>query len=269
MAGDSSADTETQWLRDDAVRERWRRATGEVISAMLAGQDPDDFLRVVAQGAADLVDGDAATIGVPWIAGQSLRLRIAVGHRASDLEGAIFPVDESLSGLVMRTRRGMGLEDAATNDNSYQPICELGDMGPTLIAPLIARGEAFGTLLVARRRGREDFIDRDLALLSSFSDHAALATEFGDAREVVARLAAVEERERIARELHDTVVQNLFAIGLELEAAAGQSPGPTGDRVGLAAEKLNEVISVIRETILELSPLPTAPGADGDADRGR
>ncbi len=267
MAGESSTHAESRWLRDDVVRERWRRATSDVISAMLAGQAPDEFLRVVAQGAAGLVDGDVATIGVPWIAGQSLRLRIAVGYRSSDLEGAVFPVDESLSGLVMRTRRGLNLDDATSDRNSYQPICELGDMGPTLIAPLVARGEAFGTLLVARRRGRGDFSDRDLALLASFSDHAALASEFGDGREVVARLAVVEERERIARELHDTVVQNLFAIGLELEAAAVQCPDPTGERVGTAAGRLNEVISVIRESILDLSPVPTAssPGRRGDS----
>ena len=243
-----------RWLEDATLRSRWRAATAEVIAAMLAGQDPDQFLRVVAGAASGLVGGDVATIGVPWIAGQSLRLRIAVGYRAEDLEGAVFPVNESLSGHVLQSRRGMALDDATSNRNAYQPICELGDMGPTLIAPLIARDEAFGTLLVARRRGTPHFDERDLEILESFADHAALAFEFGSAREQLTRLAVVEERERIGRELHDTVVQHLFAIGLRLQAIAPQLPEGPGANVAVAAARLNDVISEIRSIILDGGP---------------
>jgi signal transduction histidine kinase len=244
------------WLEDATLRTRWRAATAEVIAAMLAGQDPDQFLRVVASVASDLVGGDVATIGVPLIPGQSLRLRIAVGYRAEDLEGAVFPVNESLSGQVLQDRRGMVLADATSNRNAYQPICELGDMGPTLLAPLVARDEAFGTLLVARRRGTPHFDEHDLELLESFADHAALAFEFGSAREQLTRLAVVEERERIGRELHDTVVQNLFAIGLGLQAIAPWLPEGPDARVANAAAQLNDVISEIRSIILDGDPQP-------------
>ncbi len=250
-----------QLTMDDCADEvllatRWRDVTRSVVAAMLTGAPPDDFLRVVAQGAADLIDGDVATIGVPFVPGQSLRLRIAVGYRADDLEGSVFPVEESLSGLVLRTREGLRLADATAHRNAYQPICELGDMGPTVIAPLVAQDHPFGTLLVSRGRGAPEFTESDMAMLQAFSDHAALAIEFGDAGDQLARLAVVEEQERIARELHDTVLQNLFAIGLELQTLAARCEGGGGERIDAIAHQLNDLIGQIRSTVLDTSAPP-------------
>ena len=241
----------------DTAHQRWRNATSRVVDALLAGSDTDQLLHAVAQAASDLVAGDVATIGVPWVIGQSLRLRATAGHRAEDLEGAIFPVDESLSGLVLAGSRGMTIDDATSADNAYQPICELGDMGPTLIVPLIAQGQAFGTLLVARRRGGPAFDDRDLQQLESFAGHAAMATEFTGLRDQVARLDSVSTREEVGRQLHDTVVQNLFAIGLELLGIAAECNDTHGERIQRVAQRLDDVIVSIRDTVL--APARTTP----------
>lgn len=232
------------------AHEQWRRATSEVVTALLARSTTDELLHVVARAGSDLVGGDVATIGTPWVLGQSLRLRAAVGYREDDLEGSIFPVDESLSGMVLRSGHGMVLDDAASNGNAYQPICELGDMGPTLIVPLVAQGQAFGTLLVARRRGAEPFTARDLQQLESFAGHASLATEFTRTRDELAQLDSVRQREEVGRHLHDTVVQHLFAIGLELMGIAGECADTHGDRIARVAERLDDVIVSIRETVL-------------------
>lgn len=242
---------------DDGPHQRWRAATSRVVDALLAGSDTDQLLHAVARAASDLVAGDVATIGVPWVVGQSLRLRAAVGHRAEDLAGAIFPVDESLSGMVLASGRGMVLTDATSNANAYQPICELGDMGPTVIVPLIAQGQPFGTLLVARRRGAAPYDDRDLRQLESFAGHAALATEFTGLRDQVARLDDVSTREQVGRQLHDTVVQNLFAIGLELLGIAAECHDTHGERIERVAERLDDVIASIRDTVL--APGQTTP----------
>jgi signal transduction histidine kinase len=257
------------WIEDHALRTRWRVATTAVVSAMLSGQHPEELLRTVAQAGSDLVGGHVATIAVPWVPGQSLRLRVAVGYRSHDLEGAIFPIEASLSGLALRTRRGTGVVDAASDRNAYQPICELGDMGPAVIAPLIARGEAFGTVLVARHRGAARFSDRELALLEAFADHAALALEFAAGREGLERLAIVEERERIGRELHDTVIQNLFAVGLDLRVAVAGCPEPAGQQVEEAITRLDDIIAAIRNTVLELSPGHSSEGRDRPATAPR
>lgn len=249
-----TVDVQVPWFENETLRTRWRDATAAAVSALLDGQEPDQFLRVVARASIELVDGDVATIGVPWVAGKSLKLRVAVGYRGSDLEGVVFPVDESLSGRVLGSGRGMCVPDATASRNAYQPICELGDMGPTMLAPLTARGHAFGTLLVARRRGRTPFTSGELDLLSAFADHAALASEFATVREELERLTAVATREHVARTVHDTVVQHLFAIGLELQAAAAQWPGPLGERVEEVTDRLNDIITVIRSSVLESMP---------------
>lgn len=181
-----------------------------------------------------------------------------MGYRADDLEGSVFPVEESLSGLVLRTRRGLRLPDATASRNAYQPICELGDMGPTLIAPLVARDRPFGTLLVARHRGAEEFTESDLAVLQDFSDHAALAIEFGDAYDQLARLAVVEEQERIARELHDTVLQHLFAIGIELQTVAERCDDGPARHIHELAHQLNGLIGQIRARVLDVATPTTA-----------
>ena len=261
--------------RQRAGDERWRRATSEVVSALLTGSDTDALLHVVARAASDLLDGDVATIGTPWVVGRSLRLRVAVGHRAEDLDGAIFPVDESLSGMVLCTGKGMVLDDATSNGNAYQPICELGDMGPTLITPLIAQGEAFGTLLVARRRDSQPFTQQDLDQLESFAGHVALATEFTRARDELSHLDSVKRREQVGRDLHDTVVQHLFAIGLELMSIAAERADIDGSRIEGVAERLDDVIVSIRETVLAPPAEPTShpstagrdPAIDGQSSR--
>ncbi|MFW5933333.1 MAG: GAF domain-containing protein [Actinomycetota bacterium] len=237
---------------------RWREVTRSVVAAMLTGEPAEAFLRVVADGAAELIGGDVATIGVPWIPGRSLRLRIAVGYRGEDLEGSVFPVEESLSGLVLQTREGLRLQDATASRNAYQPICELGDMGPTLIVPLVSRDEPFGTLLVARRHGATEFTEAELAVLQGFSDYAALAIEFGEAGDEVARLAVVEEQERIARQLHDTVLQHLFAIGLELQTMARRCGGGAAERIHEVAGELDALIDRIRSTVLDVPTPSTA-----------
>ena len=248
------------WFDDEGLRGRWREATDAVVAALLSDEDADRFLTVVARAAADLVEADLATIAVPWVAGQSLRLRVAVGHRADELARAIFPLDESLSGHVLTTGEGLRLADARASEHAYQPVIELGDMGPVMLTPLAVRGQAFATLLVARRGGGDAFSTSDLEVLASFADHASLALEFDAARRELGRLAIVEERERIERDLHDTVVQHLFAIGLDLQSVATACTDEVATRIEGAVEGLNDLMTEIRSTVLEHpgSSLPAA-----------
>ena len=251
----SSGSNGVETINDARLRARWQRAVIEVTEALLGGTEPDQIIRLVAGTAKRLIDGDVVTVGVPHVPGQSLQLRVAEGYRADDLEGSIFPVEESLSGEVIASRDGLLLEDATGAPNAYQPICELGDMGPTIIVPLTARHQPFGSLLVARRRGRAAYTDDDLALLASFADHVSVAIEYGRTQEALQRLAVVEERERIGRELHDTVIQRLFATGLVLQSIAQQleERAPTqARRIDESASTLNDIIADIRSTIFAL-----------------
>jgi signal transduction histidine kinase len=237
----------------EQARQRWQSAAFRATEAMLAGGDTHELLQRVAATASELVDGDVATLGVPHDPGRSLTLQVAVGYRAEDLQGAVFPVSESLSGAVISSLEPLLLRDATSARNAYQPICELGDMGPTLVVPLMTGDGAFGTLLVARRRGRPQYQDDDLRLLHVFADHVALAIEFSRSRAENERLAVLEERERIARDLHDAVIQRLFAAGLRLESLAAGWDEPTSTELQAIVNSLDETLRDIRSTIFDRS----------------
>jgi two-component system, NarL family, sensor histidine kinase DevS len=246
----AAATTEHSCMREA----RWREAAMRVQDAILSGADVDEVLEVVAGAARWLVDGDVATLATPRIEGQSLLLRAAVGYRAADLVGAVFPVEESLSGQVMTTRRPLHVPDATVNANAYQPICELGDMGATLLVPLERSGGAFGTLLVARRHGRSDFAATDLEMLSLFAGHVAVAVEFCRGQEELRRLAEVEATERIGRDLHDTVIQRLFATGLLLQEVSSRVPEDAVDSLTSVLHQLDGIVREIRDTVLVPDP---------------
>jgi signal transduction histidine kinase len=229
---------------------RWRDAALQVQDAILSGADVDVVLELVAGSARRLVDGDVATLAVPHIPGQSLVLRGADGYRADDLRGAIFPVEESLSGQAMLSRTALRVDDASACDNAYQPICELGDLGSSLFLPLSRGIEPFGTLLVARRHGRPAFADEDLELLRLFTGHVAVAVEFCRGQEELHRLAHIEESERIGRELHDTVIQRLFAVGLQLQDAASRVPPDAFEQLATVMDQLDGIVRDIRTTVL-------------------
>lgn len=232
---------------------RWRDAVLEVQSAILSGTDVDAVLHAVADAARRLADGDLATVAVPRVAGTSLVLRAAVGYRANELRGVVFPVEESLSGEILQSGRSLQLADASSHPNAYQPICELGDLGPTLLLPLERGTAVFGTLLVARRHGQPEFDADTFELLRLFAGHVSVAVEFCRSQEELQRLATVEISERVGRELHDTVLQRLFAIGLRLQALA--SDQRDGDaQLHEVLDDIDETVREIRSTVLESDP---------------
>jgi signal transduction histidine kinase len=246
-------------LEDGAADEgslalRWRDAALQVQEAILSGADAAAVLEMVAGSARTLVDADVATLATPRVPGQSLILETVDGYRAEDLRGAVFPVEESLSGHVMTTRTPLHVADATANANAYQPICELGDMGPMLLLPLTRGVEAFGTLLVARRHGRPDFDATDLGLLGLFTSHVAVAIEFCRSQQELRRLAAVEEDERVGRDLHDSVIQRLFATGLQLQDVMSRVPPEAADLLVLVLDQLDDIVHDIRSTVLDRDP---------------
>jgi signal transduction histidine kinase len=236
-------------------RERWLQAVRKVTSAILAGADADSVLRLVARCARELIDADLATIVTPAATGEDMRITIAEGAHAADLEGMPVPTDGSLSGEVIRTGRTLLLDDASSDGRSYGPMVRSGRMGPSLFVPLSVRGIPFGTLAVANRLGGRRFHDEDVSLVETFADQAALGLEYSRAQQELQRLSLVEDRERIAKELHDGVIQALFAVGLSLQGAAAIVVQPrVGDRLQDAVNEIDRVIGDLRSYIFGLRP---------------
>jgi signal transduction histidine kinase len=235
-------------------RERWLDAVRATTHAILLGEDVDETLRVIARTARDLVGGDLALIAVP--AGSSeLVVQVAVGLHADDLMGTAFPLARSISGEVMATGRPLVIADVSKDPRSDQPVVALGEIGPAIFVPLGLRDSPLGTLLVANGLGGRQFGPDDLDVVESFAGPVALALEYTRAQRDLRRLAVMEDRERIAKELHDGVIQSVFAVGMGLQAAATM----TGDRrvserlEGAVAE-LDRVVRDLRNYIFGLRP---------------
>ncbi|WFR71218.1 histidine kinase [Prescottella defluvii] len=136
----------------------------------------------------------------------------------------------------------------------YAPFDRALDaFGPALIVPLRAAGGVTGVLVTMRRRGRPAFDADQLALMTSFADQAALALRLAAAQREKIELDLLADRDRIARDLHDRVIQRLFAAGLSLHGTLSRLESPAlRDRIDSTIDELQTVIGDIRTAIFDL-----------------
>jgi signal transduction histidine kinase len=129
----------------------------------------------------------------------------------------------------------------------------MGHIGPAVVFPLGPRGEIRGVLIVGRRAGREPFAPGVTALVASFAAQAGVALELAARRADAERLSVYEDRERIARDLHDLVIQRLYATGMSLEGTMPLATRPeVRDRIKNAVDAMDDTIKDIRASIFAL-----------------
>ena len=256
LASQAGVAVENARLYDEThKRERRLEAVGEISTAILAGIPPEAVLQLVAERAAELMGADVATVAVPATEPDSLVLAVAIGEHAEELRGQVFPRDRSISGEVISRGEPIVVEDMASDARAFQPMVTMGGIGPAMFVPLVVRGSAFATLSVANRAGGRSFDEDDVALVRTFAGQAAVAVEYGRAQRELNRLAVLEDRERIAKELHDGVIQSLFAVGMGLQATATLSHDPELERrIENAVQEMDRVIRDLRNYIFGLLP---------------
>ena len=237
------------------MRERWLDALRRITVEILAGTDADSLLTRIAEDARELANADLATIiSTTAIAGE-LVVSVATGKGASRLDGRPVPAGRSISGEVMRSGRSLVFDDASAERNAYPPVIKTGRIGPAIFVPLRVRGEATGTLMVANQKGGPLFAGRTVQLVETFADQASVAIEYSRAQVDKRRLGLMDERERIAKELHDGIIQSLFAVGMGLQGTALMAgSGDISDRIERAVGELDRVIRDLRNYIFGLRP---------------
>ena len=241
-------------VEDSALRARSLEAMGEISAAILRDEDADRLLRQVVLRAMELAGGDAASAVLP-VPGGDLRLVAAAGEHAQELEGMNVPREGSASGQVIASGRPMVLVDASADPRVHKPAAVIGNSGPGILVPLPGRDAVIGALTVTRLNGGRPFEPRDLTLLGTFAAQAALALEYSRAQHGLRRLALLGDRERIARELHDGVIQSLFAVGLGLQGTTALvQDGVTTARLQQAITEIDRVIGDLRSYIFGLRP---------------
>ncbi len=240
------------------LRERWVDSVREVATTLLAGDTARAALQLVAHHARELGNADMATISVPE--GEGLRIIIADGAGADELLDVGVPLAGSLSAEVIRTERTMVVADASRSTLS-QPMVSIAGVGPMILVPLALRTSTAGVLAVGRTAGRPRFLAADIPLLESFAEQASLALEYARAISELSRLGMIEDRERIARDLHDGVIQSLFAVGIGLQGtAAVVGDVRLADRIQQFVTEIDRVIGDVRSYIFGLRPTSLSAG---------
>jgi signal transduction histidine kinase len=241
--------------QESARRERWLEALHEITSNILEGVGSDSLLTSIAEHARELAGADGATILTTTSTPGQLVVVAAVGAYAPNVRGQFVPAAKSISGAVMDTGKPLHTDDAASHGGAYQPIIKLGHVGPAIFVPLRVRGRSTGTLMVANLTGRRRFDEGTIRLVETFADQASVAIEYAQAQTDVRRLGLMEERERIAKELHDGIIQSLFAVGMGLQGTALMVGSPEAvTRIEGAVGELDRAIRDLRNYIFGLRP---------------
>ncbi|MFD3991751.1 GAF domain-containing sensor histidine kinase [Streptomyces sp. NPDC058548] len=234
-------------------RERWIDGSVAVTTALLSGGDADDALTVVAEQARRLADADAGIVMLPAEDG-GLEIVAVSSPRPTKSLGVVIPPE---SAVVRRLLEGEAVfaADASTDPRMISRLTS--PYGPSMMLPLQSGGRVLGALATPRVRGGRQFTEMERTLATQFASQAALALMMADAQRDRERLAVYEDRDRIARDLHDLVIQRLFATGMMLESAQRRSIVPAvREGVGKAVDELDVTIQEIRTAIFALQQGP-------------
>jgi signal transduction histidine kinase len=236
---------------DARRRQRWLEATSEITAELLAGSDTGEALRLIAARARELTGADYTLIaladGAESSAGEITELTIAVcvGMRADTLTGRKIPIDGSTAGAVFT--------DHVPRNVDMLALDLTDEFGPALALPLGAGDVLAGVVVTVRSPGSPAFVEDQLQVVASFADHAALALRQSADQAALRELEVLADRERIARDLHDQVIQRLFAIGLAMQGTQRRTKIPVvADRLTEHIHQLQQVIHDIRSAIFDL-----------------
>ncbi|WP_369260577.1 GAF domain-containing sensor histidine kinase [Streptomyces sp. R35] len=234
-------------------RERWIDGSVAVTTALLSGGDAEDALQVVAEQARRLSGSAAGLVLLPAEEGGLEIVAVALEGPSKTLGMVIPPESEFVAEIL--DGEAVFVEDAATDRRMLPEPARA--YGPMMMLPLQSDGRVLGALVTPRTRDGRPFTETERILAAQFASQAALALMMAEAQRDRERLAVYEDRDRIARDLHDLVIQRLFATGMMLESAQRWSVVPeVQEGVGKAVDELDVTIQEIRTAIFALQQGP-------------
>ena len=241
-------------FEETARRQRWQQATTEITNALLSGTDPHEALRMIARQATRLLDADGAAVlrvaaGQPGSMETVSPTGVLAEHRHGD--GTLF------SGAELQQMLNVGevlvVPDLSADPRARTESGAAPDIGPLVAVPLGTAEQSLSSLVVARRRGRDPFTHDDRTMASGFAEQVSLALELARVRIDAERIRVLEERERIARDMHDHVIGRLFGAGLTVQGLNRWLTDVKGQqRLADHVDELEAVIRDIRTSIYAL-----------------
>jgi signal transduction histidine kinase len=249
-------------------QQRWIQASAEVTTRLLSGSAPAEVLADVTRQALELSGADLVVLALPDDEGRRLTIAHAEGDGAEATRGLVLPVGQSLSGQVLASGEPAISADFATDERvAVAARGAMSQIGPAVLFPLGAPGNVRGVLTVGRLHGAPPFQQAVTDVVASFAAQAGVALELDTSRAEAERLSLYEDRDRIARDLHDLVIQRLYATGMSLEGTMPMITRPeVASRITNAVDAMDETIKEIRATIFALQARDTAhePDLRGD-----
>jgi len=217
----------------------------------------DRVLQLIVDRVRDLADAEYAALGIVNADGVIERfLTSGMSQAARDRIGA-FPRGLGLLGLIIREGQTLRLADIGTDPRRSGFPPNHPPMHSFLGVPVSVKGRAVGDLYLTNKRSATEFSADDQQLVERFALHAGLAIENARLSERVQALAVVEERERIGRDLHDGIIQRIYAVALgldDLPDTIANDPAGAAERVDRAIDALHAAINEIRTFIYGLRP---------------
>jgi len=239
--------------RQAQMRQAWIESTRDIATRMLAGDDPADVLGQMAAQVLKLAQADGAFIALAANtesaqSANELVVMDATGEAHVPASAPTLTIAGTVLGQVFTDhipRRVPAIEDC----EQVQQLMD--DAGPAMVIPL--RASAGGIVVLLRRHGAREFSADHLDMIVAFADQAALAWQLATSRQRMNELKVISERDRIARDLHDHVIQRLFAMGLTLQGTIARAQSAeVAQRLTDTVDELQNVIQEIRTTIFDL-----------------
>ncbi|MFF8593901.1 GAF domain-containing protein [Streptomyces sp. NPDC015220] len=238
---------------ESRLRERWLRANAEITRSLMSGTAQAEVLGVIAERAREITGSALAAMSTPVRDTDTLTVELAIGRQAEAHRGLVLPVEGTLTGKAFADGAPVSSPDVAHDERVTAGPPRFAGLGPAVAVPVGAGDHVRGVVLLARECGARDFSDKEIEPLKGFAAQAALAMELAERRRDAEQIALLEDRDRIARDLHDLAIQRLFATGMTLQSA-GRFIDHAGarERVLRAVDDLDETIKIIRSTIFGL-----------------
>ncbi|QLY33092.1 GAF domain-containing protein [Nocardia huaxiensis] len=252
------------------TRQAWIEATRDIATEFLAGTDPGAVLARLVEHARRLTRSQRTFLALTDDPEQTpeeiAELRIA--HWSGPGDGpsaAVVDVVGTAIGRAFAAGAPLRFDDARDIDLGKP----LTDPGPTLILPLRTPDSAHGVLVMVRPQNAPPYSDETLELAAAFTEQVAVAIRLARAQQRMRELDILTDRDRIARDLHDHVIQRLFAAGLSLQTTISRAHSPeVRQRLSDVIDELQDVVHEIRTSILDLHTThawPASAGSDQDA----
>ncbi len=264
LAAAAGVAIENARLYEEARRQqRWLSATAEVTRHLLSGAGLSDALSMITEKALEMTGADLVMVTLPMADGSHVRIEHAAGAGAGQALGLVVPLEHSVTQSVIHSGERLSIADYPSDDRIAGTVKASLPIGPLVAVPLGGPGKVRGVLSAGKRKGTMPLSPAAADMLATFAAQAAIALELAEHRRQAEQMAVFEDRDRIAKDLHDLVIQRLYATGMSLQGVTSMISSPeVAERVSRSVDALDDTIKEIRSAIFALQTHAAAKPAD-------